>query len=349
MEIFTLDVGTGTQDFLLYIEGENVRNCPKSVMPSPTKVVAKRVREIADAGRNILLTGYTMGGGPSSRAIREAASKVRVYAYEKPALTINDDLDRVRAEGVTIVDERPEDENLVEIELGDVDLDAYSSMLSSFGMNLPDRLVISVQDHGFSPEESNRRFRFRMFERVLKESPYLDSFLYPAEKIPEHYNRMMAVAEAVRDYGDRVGRDFELYVIDTVFSAIAGAMLDAREFPALVMNFGNGHTVFAIVDRDGRIYALMEHHTSIVRRMDINRLVGQFIRGELTNDAVYEQGGHGAYIDSVVEVRDFVATGPNAQLSDFREANPVGDVMIVGNVGMVSLLRSHELFDVAGV
>lgn len=349
MEIFTLDVGTGTQDFLLYIEGENIRNCPKAVMPSPTKVVAKKVRDAADSKSNILLTGYTMGGGPSSKAIREAARKVRVYAYEKPALTINDDLNRVREDGVIIVDDRPDDDNLTEVELGDVNLDAYSTMLSSFGIELPDRLVISVQDHGFSPDESNRRFRFRMFEKVLRENPYLDSFLYSAEKIPEHYNRMVAVAEAVRDYGERVGREFELYVIDTVFSAIAGAMLDAREFPALVMNFGNGHTVFAVVDRDGRIYSLMEHHTSIIRKMDINRLVGQFIRGELTNDIVYGQGGHGAYIDSVVEVRDFVATGPNAQLSDFREANPIGDVMVVGNVGMVSLLKSHELFDMAGV
>ncbi|WP_456370629.1 DUF1786 family protein [Geoglobus sp.] len=349
MDIFTLDVGTGTQDFLLYIEGENIRNCPKAVMPSPTKVVAKRVRNAAESGSDILLTGYTMGGGPSSKAIRDAAKKVRVYAYKKPALTINDDLNRVKAEGIAIVDERPGSDNLTEIELGDVNLNAYSTMLSSFGIELPDRLVISVQDHGFSPGESNRRFRFRMFERVLKGSPYLDSFLYPAEKIPEHYNRMRAVAEAVRDYGEAVGRDFELYVIDTVFSAIAGAMLDVREFPALVMNFGNGHTVFAVVDRDGRIYSLMEHHTSIVRRMDVSRLAGQFIRGELTNDIVFEQGGHGAYIDSVVEVRDFVATGPNAQLSDFREANPVGDVMVVGNVGMVSLLKSHELFDVAGV
>lgn len=349
MEIFTLDVGKGTQDFLLYLEGENIRNCPKAVMPSPTKIVAERVRKLAEDGRDILLTGYTMGGGPSSRAIAEAAKKVRVYAFERPALTINDDLDRVRAQGIEIVDSRPESGNLAEVEMGDVDLKAFSSLLSSFGLSLPDRLVVSVQDHGFSPGESNRKFRFRMFEKVLRKSPYLESFLYPADRVPEHYNRMQSVVKSVRDYCEGAGRDFELYVIDTVFSAIAGAMLDVVEFPALVINFGNGHTVFAVVDRDGRIYSLMEHHTSIVRKMDIRMLVGQFIRGEITNDDVYEQGGHGAYIDSVVEVRDFVATGPNAQLSDFREANPVGDVMVVGNVGMINLLKSHEFYNVAGV
>ena len=349
MEIFTLDVGTGTQDFLLYVEGENVRNCPKSVMPSPTRIIAERVREAAEAGKNIFLTGYTMGGGPSSRAIRDAARKVRVYALEKPALTVNDNLERVVAEGIEVVRDVPEDRNLTEIELKDVDLGAYSTMLSSFGVDLPETLIISVQDHGFSPEESNRRFRFRMFEEVLRNSPYLESFLYPAEKVPLYYNRMRSVVESVRDFGDAAGMNFDLYVVDTVFSAIAGAMLDVKEFPALVINFGNGHTVFAIVDRDGRIYSLMEHHTSIVRKMDLRKLVGQFIRGELTNDDVYEQGGHGAYVDSVVEVRDFVATGPNAHISDFREANPVGDVMVVGNIGMINLLKNHEFYNMAGV
>ncbi|MBE8538736.1 DUF1786 family protein [Geoglobus acetivorans] len=342
MKVFTLDVGTGTQDFLLYIEGENVRNCPKAVMPSPTKIVAEKVRKLAAGGEDILLTGYTMGGGPSSRAIRDALDRVNVYAFEKPALTINDNLQRVEELGIRIVDEVVE--NTHEVFMTDVDMAAYSSMLESFGIGVPDKFVVAVQDHGFSPTESNRKFRFRVFEKVLNNSPYLESFLYSADDVPGHYNRMKSAVTAVLDF---LGGEAEVYVIDTVFAAIGGAMLDAVEFPALVMNFGNGHTVFAVIDRDGRIYSLMEHHTSIVKNMDVKELAGKFIRGELDNETVYEQGGHGAWIDAVVDVKDFVKTGPNAHIADFREANPAGDVMVVGNLGMVNLLKSHEFL--AGV
>jgi len=57
MDIFTLDVGTGTQDFLLFRRNENIRNCPKAILPSPTRIVAERIRRVADAGKDILLSG----------------------------------------------------------------------------------------------------------------------------------------------------------------------------------------------------------------------------------------------------------------------------------------------------
>ena len=349
MDIFTLDVGTGTQDFLLFRENENIRNCPKAILPSPTKIVAEKVRRLADKDRNILLTGYTMGGGPCSKAIRDAVKKVRVYAFEKPALTINDNLDKVKREGVEVVNEKPDDSNLVEIKMGDVDLSTYSSFLSLFDIEVPENLVIAVQDHGFSPDESNRRFRFRVFERILKKRPYLDSFLYSKKNIPDFYNRMSAVVESIEDFEKENDISFNLHVIDTVFPAIAGAMMDVEKFPALIGNFGNGHTIFAVVDRDGRIYSMMEHHTAILRKINIDEVVRKFIRGELTNEDIFQQGGHGAFVGEVVEVRDFVSTGPNSSMSSFRTANPVGDVMVVGNAGMVRLLMRDEFFKLAGV
>ena len=85
----------------------------------------------------------------------------------------------------------------------------------------------------------------------------------------------------------------------------------------------------------------MEHHTSIIRKIDFDKLIRRFIKGEVTNEEIFNQGGHGAYIGEVVDVRDVVATGPNI-LPGFREANPAGDVMIVGNVGMLELLKCYE-------
>ena len=339
MNVFTLDVGKGTQDFLLYVEGENIRNCPKSVFPSPTRIVAEKVRKLAEAGKDILLTGYTMGGGPSSRAIIEAAKRVRVYSLRKPALTINDNLEIVEKYGVKIVEEDFSHENIEKVELKDVDLKFYGDILSSLHFEIPDTLAIAVQDHGFSPKESNRKFRFKLFEKILKKSPYLESFLF--KDVPPHYNRMKSVVESIRDFGESINREFDVYITDTVFAAVAGAILDVKEFPALVINFGNGHTIAAVVDKDRRIYSLLEHHTSIVKRIDFEDLLRRFIRGEVTNEEIYNQGGHGAYIGEVVDVRDVVATGPNV-LRGFREANPIGDAMIVGNVGMLELLRCYE-------
>ncbi|RLI73208.1 hypothetical protein DRO97_07885, partial [Archaeoglobales archaeon] len=62
MAVFTLDVGTGTQDFLLY-SGENIRNNLKMVLPSPTKIVARKINNATKQRKDIFLTGYTMGGG----------------------------------------------------------------------------------------------------------------------------------------------------------------------------------------------------------------------------------------------------------------------------------------------
>jgi uncharacterized protein (DUF1786 family) len=299
--------------------------------------VAQKIRQ---AKGDVFLKGYTMGGGENKKAVREKVSAGRkVYATEKAALSFADNIDDVKNMGV-ILTESPDTSDLDTIETKDVDLNLFSSLLSGIGEEMPERLIIAVQDHGFSPDESNRVFRFRKFRERLENEPFLHSFLFHQDEVPECYNRMLSVVESIHDYGEKEGFDFEVNVIDTVFAAISGAMMDAKEFPALVINYGNGHTVGAIVDRDGGVFALFEHHTSAIRRKGkewFDRLVGRFVRGELSNEEVLESGGHGAITLKAVDVKDFVATGPNASLSDFREANPAGDVMVVGNLGMVSL------------
>jgi len=335
--LFTLDVGSGTQDFLLFKPGENIRNMPKAVLPSPTRIVAGKIRR---AEGDVFLKGYTMGGGENKKAVKEKIREgKRIYATEKAALSFADNIEDVRNMGV-ILTESPDAPDLEVIETKDVDLNLFSSLLSGVGEEMPERLIIAVQDHGFSPNESNRVFRFRRFRERLEDEPFLHAFMFHQNEVPECYNRMLSVVESIQDYGRENGFDFEVNVIDTVFAAISGAMMDAREFPALVINYGNGHTVGAIVDRDCEVFGLFEHHTSAIRRNGrewFDRLIGKFVRGELTNEEVLGSGGHGAITLKVVDVKDFVATGPNAALSDFREANPAGDIMVVGNLGMVSL------------
>ena len=69
MRILAVDVGAGTQDILLFDSGSTIENCLKMVLPSPTVVVGEQIRRATRAGHSILLHGFTMGGGSSTRAL----------------------------------------------------------------------------------------------------------------------------------------------------------------------------------------------------------------------------------------------------------------------------------------
>ncbi len=331
--IFTLDVGSGTQDFLLFAE-ENLRNCPKMILPSPTRIIASRISSIEG---DVYLYGYTMGGGAITKAVKEHLKKYRVYADEKAALTFADDLGRVREMGIIIGEKA---DSAVGIKTGDVDMGFFSKVLSYIGYGMPEVYLIAVQDHGYSPKESNRVFRFKMFRRLLNRSPYLDSFLFKASDVPEEFNRMR---DAVRCVVDGIANfQPEVYVSDTVFAAMAGCAGNAEKFPALLINFGNSHVTAAIVSEDWEVKAIMEHHTSVLKRRGeeyVREIISRFTAGNLTNEDVLEDGGHGCYYREVVDVKDVVSTGPNVHLSYWREVQ--GDAMIVGNIGLLGMLKKR--------
>ena len=64
MRILAIDIGTGTQDVVLWESGVAVENLVQMVMPSPTVLVERRVRAATRQRLPLLLTGVTMGGGP---------------------------------------------------------------------------------------------------------------------------------------------------------------------------------------------------------------------------------------------------------------------------------------------
>ena len=47
MKIFAMDIEAGTEDILLYDYKKNVENCVKMVLPSPSRIFAEKVREVA--------------------------------------------------------------------------------------------------------------------------------------------------------------------------------------------------------------------------------------------------------------------------------------------------------------
>lgn len=51
MRILAIDMGTGTQDILLFDSSGPVENSAKLVMPSATKIAEGRIRRATAAGR----------------------------------------------------------------------------------------------------------------------------------------------------------------------------------------------------------------------------------------------------------------------------------------------------------
>ncbi|HII06108.1 MAG TPA: DUF1786 domain-containing protein [Methanotrichaceae archaeon] len=347
MALLAVDVGAGTQDILLCEEGVPIENSAKMVMPSQTVIVGKWIDRARLRGRDVFLVGTTMGGGASGRAAkRQIEAGLRVFATPKAALTFNDDLERVKKMGVVITEDAPPEAEVVE--MADIDLPGIKETFERFGIDMPKDAVFAVQDHGYSPNRSNRIVRFEEMARILDSGGDLRSFAYLDP--PPLFNRMGALKEML----DRAG--FRTVIMDTGPAAIFGAALDPRfAEPALVLNVGNGHTIGAVV-ADERITALFEHHTSALSADKLLRFSERLCQGTLTNREVFEDGGHGAHVveaPGARKIRSVVVTGPNRErilgsgllgkLGPVVSAAPGGDMMITGCLGLVEAWKRLEV------
>src|SRR3712207_2977529 len=101
MQVLTVDVGTGTQDILLYDSEKAIENSFQMVLPSPTVQLANQVRAATRQGRGLLISGVLMGGGPVAWAVHDhARAGLPVYSLLDPARTFDDDLCAVEAMGI---------------------------------------------------------------------------------------------------------------------------------------------------------------------------------------------------------------------------------------------------------
>ncbi len=333
--ILAIDIGSGTQDILLWDPSVAPENCPKMILPSPTTIIAQKVREATAKGYDIFLTGKTMGGGPSTRAVKNhLRAGYRVFSLRHPALTFNDDLDKVQAMGVQVVEDRPTASSLVEINMADLDIDAIMDVFRRFQVAQPHIIAVAVQDHGFSPNESNRAVRFRQWQKLLESERRLEEMLF--QDPPWHLTRMKAVVETVPG----------TWVMDTGIAAILGAMKDPwvverLEEGVAVVNIGNEHILAALV-KGNKVWGIYEHHTSLMDPSQLSDHLKRFRRGELTNHEIWKERGHGCKtLDRVKDAGAFpytAITGPRRgefEALDGRRAAPFGDMMLTGCFGLV--------------
>ncbi len=375
MKILSVDIGTGTQDIFLYDSKLDLENGFKLVLPSPTMMVHRRIKQATLDRTPILLAGVMMGGGPSAwAALDHARAGLPVYATPEAAKTLDDDLDKVARDGIEIVsdDEALRLPDFVQrITFRDFDLPAIQRVFSSFGVDLSDlaAVAVAVFDHGNAPPGvSDRQFRFDYLDQRLREVNSLAAFAYLPGDIPPIMTRLQAVARSAGEM------DCPLVVMDTAPAAVLGADFDpvvGRRGQKIVVNVGNFHTL-AFRLGEGGVEGVFEHHTGEIDLPRLETLLRALADASLRHEDVFDDMGHGAlmYSDEKFEFGhdefDVVVTGPRRSLfqtvdggpraEDSRPrstflrpyfAVPFGDMMLAGCFGLLAA-TAEVLPDLAG-
>ena len=360
MRILAVDIGTGTQDILLFDSRLDVENSFKLIVPSPTMMVHHQIKEATRLGQAILLDGVMMGGGPSQWAAdAHLKAGLPVFATPAAAKSFNDDLDAVREMGITLLSEDEAHQlgkDVRQIALADFDLPAIQRAFEVFGVRLNnlDAVAVAVFDHGDSPPGySDRQFRFDYLDRRIRAENRLSAFAFRAEDIPSEMTRLQSVVQSARSFSSSPIQEVPLIVMDTAPAAVLGVTLDAHLAASqriIITNVGNFHTL-AFRLGEGGIEGVFEHHTGLLDREKLEKLIVSLADGTLQHGDVFGDHGHGAlmYSTEPLSLNDLPApsevrlaiSGPRRSLMrksrlDPYFAVPFGDMMIAGCFGLLA-------------
>jgi uncharacterized protein (DUF1786 family) len=320
------------------------------VLPSPTMMVNRRIKQATQQRKTILLTGHIMGGGPSQWAAEEHLHQgLPIYATPDAARSFNDDLEKIQNMGIHLLSDdeaRQFSEKADTIHMRDFDYDLITRTFAGFGVSLQDldAVAVAVFDHGAAPPEvSDRQLRFDYLDDRIRLENRLSAFAYPRDQIPALLTRLQAVADSAPAF------DMPLVVMDTAPAAVLGTLFDpvvSTHTRLLIANVGNFHTLAFRLGPKG-IEGVFEHHTGFLDLTRLEDLLERLAKGSLTHTDVFNSQGHGALIYSPeplpLDFPDFniVLTGPRRNMmqgSRLRPyfAVPFGDMMLAGCFGLLS-------------
>ncbi|NDV20390.1 hypothetical protein GO013_13320 [Pseudodesulfovibrio sp. JC047] len=329
-----LDIGSGTQDVLLYSPAREIENCPKFVIPSPALQIGHRIDALRLQGRNIWLYDRNMGGGVTRFIRSHLKAGLKVAASRSAAYTMADDITRVKDMGIELTETCPV--GFKAVRLTDFDESWWRTFLEVAELPWPDRIAACAQDHGFHPGESNRRGRFSLWKTFLNEGEGRpESLIYT--KPPEMMTRLHDVQQ------DILGG----VVADTGAAAVLSALY-VEEIEALsnttgitLVNIGNSHLI-AFLLFQGRIHGVYEQHTGCVTSEKLWEDLHQFKQGTLPFEQVFEDRGHGCLTcDLPKKANGFGPTfvlGPRRGMLkgyDVSFPAPGGDMMLAGCFGLI--------------
>jgi uncharacterized protein (DUF1786 family) len=352
MKILAIDMGTGTQDILLFDSSGPVENCVKMVMPSATKIAEGRIRAATASGEAVVLSGVIQGGGPCHWALEDhLRAGHAAYATAEAAQTFDDDLEQVSRMGIRVVsDDETATIDGAHVELKDLDLPAIRAALRAFEASTDwDGLALACLDHGAAPPGySDRLFRFDHLRRVVGERNDLAGFAMLPDEIPEYLTRARTMVETARRQ-DWDGRP--VVFLDTGPAAALGALQDEHVAASVaggetqfLLNLGNMHALGFHL-RGTEIISLFEHHTGEITAAQIEDFSERLVAGSLVHEEVFGSKGHGVFYaeqDGARPAPGVVAvTGPRrAKIRGSRLvpyfATPHGDMMISGCFGLLT-------------
>lgn len=329
-----LDIGSGTQDVLLYSPDREIENCPKFVLPSPALQIGKRIVALREAGKNIWLHGRNMGGGVTRFIRAHQKNGLSVATSQSAAYTMADDLTRVEESGIELTETCPD--GYTPVRLTDFDEAWWRRFLEVAELDWPDQIMACAQDHGFHPGKSNRIGRFKLWEELLNEGQGKpESLVYRTAP-----TMMTRLADLQEDIGGGV-------VADSGPAAVLGALyVDEIEQESLergitLVNIGNSHLI-AFLLYGGRIHGVYEQHTGCVDGKKLWADLENFRCGCLTFEQVFEERGHGCLtLDLPAEAGGFKPTyvlGPRRGMLEGYDVDypaPGGDMMLAGCFGLI--------------
>ena len=345
MRILAIDVGTGTQDIMIYDDEKELENSIKLVLPSPHLLISQKIREIEN---NIYFDGEIMGGGKIKKTLQEHMEKgYNVVMEETPAKTIRDKISQVEALGIEIASPEKEYKDYSKITLGDINITKLSKFLLGYDLEFDfDEIAIAVQDHGYNEKMGDRDFRFEKFRQKLEKPIKPEEFAFKGN-VPDYYTRMKAVERSIVNEGI----DIQPLLMDTKFASIAGMCYDeiASTLNSFIaIDIGNGHTTAASIE-NGEIQGIFEHHTSSLTHESLENYLKRLADGVITNEEVYNDHGHGAHvINPISKIEKIIVSGPKRELIektnlDWHHACPGGDVMMTGTVGLIKTLEAYNV------
>lgn len=342
MRILAIDVGTGTQDIMIYDSEKELENSIKLVLPSPHLFISQQIRETEN---DLYFEGEIMGGGKIKNTLLEHMDKgYKVVMEEIPAKTIRDKISQVEALGIEIADSEKEYKDFSKISLRDINITKLAEFLLGYDLEFDfDEIAIAVQDHGYNENMGDRDFRFEKIREKLNEAIRPEEFSFKGN-VPDYYTRMKAVERTL----EKEGIDKKPLLMDTKFASIAGMGYDEEALKLnsyIAIDIGNGHTTAASIE-NGKIQGIFEHHTSSLTPESLERYIKRLADGVITNKEVFEDHGHGAHvINPISKLEKVMVSGPKRELIektnlDWHHACPGGDVMMTGTVGLIKTFEA---------
>lgn len=333
--VLCLDIGSGTQDVLLALPDTNPENWPRMVLPTPARTLAARIRELTAQKHSLWLYGDIMGGGIADAVSEHARAGVPVAAHPHAARSLFDNLDRVKAMGVSLTEERPAGH--APVRLADFEPGFWRCLLNAANLPAPVLHIAAAQDHGHNPAGSNRECRIRSW-RTFLEHGNPAGLLHAVP--PAEFTRLAALRTAIGDG----------YVADTGAAALLGALSTpelatrSQRQGVLIVNVGNSHTVAFLLFQN-RVYGVYEQHTDLCTAESLAADFTEFRLGWLPDEQVRDKGGHGvAFAESIPpEAEGFKPTyilGPRRDMlkGQGQFIAPEGDMMMAGSFGLLHAL-----------